>query len=41
MMNRLRKEEKDIADNDEFSKLCIELNNLNKELNLIKNEEGR
>lgn len=34
-------DEKDYVDNDSFLKLCIELNNLNKELNLIKNEEGR
>lgn len=35
------KNEKNSAEKDKFFKLCIELTNLNKELNLIRNEEGR
>lgn len=34
-------DKKDSVDNNRFLELCVELNNLNKELNLIKNEEGR
>lgn len=34
-------DEKDYVNNNSFINLCIELNNLNKELNLIKSEEGR
>ncbi len=36
-----KKEDKDSAEEDRFLKLCIELTNLNKELNLIRHEEGR
>lgn len=36
-----KKEDKDSAEEDRFLKLCIELTNLNKELNLIRYEEGR
>lgn len=36
-----RKQEKDPIEEEKFLKLCMELTNLNKELNLIRHEDGR
>jgi DNA primase len=36
-----KKHNRNSDEEDEFLKLCIELINLNKELNLIRHEEGR